>query len=102
MLKKKVTARFKMKDLGDASLVLGMEIARDFSMPSTRDAWPKSFILKRAVDFFLSMDSTASSPPIGITSSTYKAKIAATLLSPSAMFVVGCLESSETYIHARV
>ena len=25
MLKKKLTARFKMKDLGDASLVLGME-----------------------------------------------------------------------------
>ena len=31
MLKKKLTARFKMKDLGDASLVLGMEISRDLN-----------------------------------------------------------------------
>ena len=98
MLKKKSTARFKMKDLGHASLVLGMEKSRAISMPSTRDASPKSFILKRAVTFFLSMHSTASSPLIRITSSTYKAKIAAMLLSPSAMFVVG----SDIYIHARV
>ena len=53
MLKKKLTARFKMKDLGDASLVLGMEISRDLSCGTvsvTQAPYVRSILKKFGMD----------------------------------------------------